>query len=156
MTPSSRHRMFIWSPNLERICIRANLLSLVQDHPTLHIVLEAAISVSCFYSTGQTRPCTLWIFRYFASITFTVIQNIVPLWWDLNLPDLMSTSQPQWNVFQEKAAFKNIAPVTLFTSKASQRWKDISEVLVSWWTPLPSNSRICQWVSDHIISMSLQ
>ena len=47
MTPSC-HRVFICSPNLERICIRANRLLLVRDHPTLHIVLEAAISVSFF------------------------------------------------------------------------------------------------------------
>ena len=52
MTPS-RHHAFLCSPDLERICIRANRLSLVRDHPTLHIVLEAAISVSCF--TLQAR-----------------------------------------------------------------------------------------------------
>ena len=53
MTPSSGHRAFICSPNLERICIHANRLLLVRDHPMLHIVLEAAISVSCLHSTGQ-------------------------------------------------------------------------------------------------------
>ena len=47
MTPSSRHRAFICSPDLERICIRANRLSLVRDHATLHIVLEE-ISHICF------------------------------------------------------------------------------------------------------------
>ena len=68
-------RAFICSPDLERICIRANRLSLVRDHQTLHIALEAAISVSCFYSTGKTRPCTLWISRYVASITFKVTKG---------------------------------------------------------------------------------
>ena len=75
-TPSSRHRAFICSPDLERICIRANRLWLVRDHPTLHIVLEATISVSCFYSTDQTRPCTLWISRYVASITFPSLEEL--------------------------------------------------------------------------------
>ncbi len=50
---SSHHRAFISSPDLERICIRANQLSPVRDLPTLHIVLEAAISVYCFYSTAH-------------------------------------------------------------------------------------------------------
>ena len=46
------------------------------------LVLEAAISVSCFYSTGQTRPCTLWISRYVASITFTVLDMTLNCsWW---------------------------------------------------------------------------
>ena len=40
-----------------------------------YIVLEAAISVSCFYSIGQTCSCTLWISRYVASITFYRLPN---------------------------------------------------------------------------------
>ena len=71
ITRSSRHHAFLRSWDLETICIRANWLSLVRDFPTLHMVLEAAIPVSCFYSTGQTRLCALRMSRYVASITFT-------------------------------------------------------------------------------------
>ena len=35
------------------------------------MVLEVAIPVSRFRSTGQTRPCVLRMSRYIASITFT-------------------------------------------------------------------------------------
>ena len=59
------------SLDLARICIRANYLSLVRDLPSSNM-LEAAISVSLFRSTGQTRSCALWMPRYVASITFTV------------------------------------------------------------------------------------
>ena len=59
ITPSSHHCAFISLPDLKRICIHANRLSPVQDLPILHIVLEAAISVSRFYSTGQTHSCML-------------------------------------------------------------------------------------------------
>ena len=71
ITHFSRHRAFLRSRDLETICTRANWLSLVRDLPMLHMVLEAAIPVSCFYSTGQTRPCALRMCRYVASITFT-------------------------------------------------------------------------------------
>ena len=58
------------SRDFARICIYANYFSLVQDLPLLNM-LEAAISVSCFCSTSQKRPCALWMSRYVASITFT-------------------------------------------------------------------------------------
>ena len=48
---------FLRSRCLARISIRANWLSLVRDLSTLHMVLEAAIPVSRFRSTGQARPC---------------------------------------------------------------------------------------------------
>ena len=76
ITRSSCHGVFISSPDLERICIRANRLSLVQDLPMLHVVLEAAISVSWSYTTGQTRLCTLWSSKYVESITFALL----PIW----------------------------------------------------------------------------
>ena len=72
ITRSSRHRAFLRSRDLERIYRRANWLSLVRDLPTLHMVLEAAIPVSCCHSTGHTRSCALRMSRYVASITFTM------------------------------------------------------------------------------------
>ena len=57
--------------DLARICIHANYLSLVRDLPSSNM-LEAAISVSLFHSTSQTRLCALRVPRYVASITFTV------------------------------------------------------------------------------------
>ena len=71
ITRSSRHRAFLCSRDLARICIRANWLSLVWDLLTLNMVLEAVIPVSCFRSTGQIRQCALRMSRYVASITFT-------------------------------------------------------------------------------------
>ena len=88
ITRSSCHRAFLCSPDLERICIHANWLSLVRDLPMLHIVLEAAIPVSCFHSTGQTCPCALRMSRYVASITFT--QPHLPDWAHCNYHHLSS------------------------------------------------------------------
>ena len=59
------------SYDLARMCIRANYLSLVQDLPWSNM-LEAAISVSPFRSTSQTRLCVLRMSRYVAFIIFTV------------------------------------------------------------------------------------
>ena len=73
ITRSSCHHAFLHSRGLARICICANWLSLVRDLPTLNMVLEAAIPVSCFRCTGQTRPCMLRMSRYVASIAFTVL-----------------------------------------------------------------------------------
>ena len=72
------------SRDLARICIRANYLSLVQDLPSSNM-LEAAISVSPFRSTSQTRSCALRMSRYVASITFTL------------LPDLGITQRTVWS-----------------------------------------------------------
>ena len=55
--------------DLARICIRANYPSLVRDLPSSNM-LEAAILVSLFRSTSQTRSCALRMPRYVAFITF--------------------------------------------------------------------------------------
>ena len=72
ITRSSRHRAFLHSRDLTRICIRANWLLLVRDL-TLNMVLGAAIPVSRFHSIGQTCPCALLMSRYVASNIFTYI-----------------------------------------------------------------------------------
>ena len=62
--------------DLARICISANYLSVIWDLP-LSNMLEAAISVSCFCSTSQTRLCALRMSRYVVSITFTKIDRLI-------------------------------------------------------------------------------
>ena len=77
------------SRDLARICKRANYLSLVWDLPSSNM-LEAAISVSFFRSTSQTRPCALRMARYVASIIFTEIPRELR-WYSENIEQKFST-----------------------------------------------------------------